>query len=372
MLRATPKHKRGGNQVMETQDPLVDDIQMVDEEQEVLPFRYSITAYGADYPVDSLVKRLDSDSIYVPPFQRGFVWNLKQASRFVESLLLGLPVPGVFLSKDEGSSALLVIDGQQRLKTLQYFYKGIFADSGREFALAGVQGAYNGQTYESLAPDDRLRLDDSIIHATIIRQDVPTEDNSSIYHVFERLNTGGTTLSPQEIRACILHGPLNLLLGEINKIQPWREIFGPVNARMRDQELILRFLAFRFFSSQYSEPLKGFLNAYMGWNRQLTRQSGEELRETFEASIKTVREAIGADAFRPVRALNAAVFDSVLVGISRRIQHESISDYMMVRQRYDSLLSNEDFKNATVRGTASRDSVTTRLELATKAFHDVK
>src|SRR5436190_18517661 len=95
-------------------------------EDELAPFKYSITSYGADYPVDSLVKRLNAGSILIPTFQRGYVWKLADASRFIESLLLGLPVPGIFLAKEGETNRLLVIDGQQRLRSLQYFYEGIF------------------------------------------------------------------------------------------------------------------------------------------------------------------------------------------------------------------------------------------------------
>lgn len=121
-------------------DPYADDeVQIVDnqgigDEAEV-PIRYTITSYGADYPVDGLVKRLADESILVPKFQRGYVWSANQASRFVESLLLGLPVPGIFLSKEKESQKLLVIDGQQRLRTLQYFYEGSFR-THREEVLA--------------------------------------------------------------------------------------------------------------------------------------------------------------------------------------------------------------------------------------------
>ncbi len=104
-----------------------------EEAEEEVPFKYAITSYGADYPVDGLVKRLIARDIFIPPFQRGYVWTLTQASRFVESLLLGLPVPGIFLSRDIENQKLMVIDGQQRLRTLQYFYEGIFAKTGREW-----------------------------------------------------------------------------------------------------------------------------------------------------------------------------------------------------------------------------------------------
>src|ERR1039457_5830925 len=87
--------------------------------------RYEITSYGADYDVAGFAARLQRDDIVIPSFQRDYVWRLPEASRFVESILLGLPVPGVFLAKDFDTNKLLVIDGQQRLKTLQFFIEEI-------------------------------------------------------------------------------------------------------------------------------------------------------------------------------------------------------------------------------------------------------
>lgn len=102
-------------------DTVIDD--RLGDADVVVPLKYSITSYGADYPIDGLVKRLQNDDITVPSFQRGYVWTMKQASRFVESLLLGLPVPGIFLSKEDETSKLLVIDGQQRLRVFNGFTK---------------------------------------------------------------------------------------------------------------------------------------------------------------------------------------------------------------------------------------------------------
>ena len=210
------------------------------------PFRYSITSYGADYPVDALVKRLEDGSIYKPPFQRNYVWNFPQACKFIESLLLGLPVPGIFLSRVQDTQKLLIVDGQQRLLTLKQFYSGIFEPTGREFTLTAVQEEFIGKTYRSLSEEDKRHLDDTILHATVVRQDVPSDDLSSIYYLFERLNTGGTPLVAQEIRACIYEGELNTLLGTLNENSSWRAAYGRPSPRMRDQELILRFLAFYF------------------------------------------------------------------------------------------------------------------------------
>ncbi len=173
-----------------------DDQEIEDPLGEEAPIQYehSITSYGADYPVDGLVKRVRNNDVYVPPFQRDYVWSINDASRFIESLLPGLPVPGIFLSKD-AKDQLLVIDGQQRLKSLVYFYDGTFKPTGKPFRLKGVQPEYEGKTYTSLPNKERRRLDDSIIHATVVKQDKPSKDNSSIYHVFERINSGGPATS---------------------------------------------------------------------------------------------------------------------------------------------------------------------------------
>ena len=249
------------------------EINLLDEKEEVFdpsvsedgevgsPVRYTISSYGADYPVDGLVNRISRGDVYVPEFQRGFVWTAAQASRFIESLLLGLPVPGIFLFKELDTGKLVVVDGQQRLRSLEAFYNGVLR--GREFSLRGVSEEYAGVTCKSLSEEDRRRLDDSIVHATVFQQDDPTDDRSSIYLIFERLNTGGIPLNPQEIRSCVYRGEFNNLLNELINEPNWGEIYGEPSHRRKDQELILRFFALYEQGEAYERPMKGFLNDYM-------------------------------------------------------------------------------------------------------------
>lgn len=265
-------------------------------------------------------------------------------------------------------NSLLVIDGQQRLRTLQYFYAGVFEPTARQFSLRAVQQRLEGSTYKALAPEDRRRLDDAIIHATIVQQDAPSNDDSSIYHVFERLNTGGLSLSAQEIRNCIYHGEFNALLHELNFDPAWRTIYGPLSKRMRDEELILRFLAFYFGWEGYEKPFKGFLNSFMGRNRHLTRYPELEIRSAFEPTVRLVDEALGSRPFRPVRALNAAVLDSVMVALARRLQTGPINDTDGIRRTYERLLADDSYLVATQRATADEDRVAARMNLAQEAF----
>lgn len=354
-----------------TETPQTEIVDERGDRREIVALKYEITSYGADFLIDGLVRRLSDGAIFIPVFQRDFVWNHRQASRFIESLLLGLPVPGIFLSKDFDTQKLLVIDGQQRLKTLQYFYEGQFADTGRVFELRGVQPQFDRLTYKTLRPEDKRRLDDSVLHATIVQQETPPEDDSSIYYIFERINTSGTPLSPQEIRACIYHGLFNELLRKLNSHEDWRSVFGRVDKRMRDQELILRFFALYFEGDSYKKPMREFLNQYMASNRKLHRQQGPVLERLFSNTVEVINRYLGGQAFRPTRALNAAVFDAVMVGVAQRLQRGPIEDEQAFRRCYQSLMENAEFLEVTTKSTADEVSVRRRIGMAVNAFSDV-
>ncbi|NRF71755.1 DUF262 domain-containing protein [Aquincola sp. S2] len=359
------------------------EVEDLDEINEVIPTAYSITSYGADYPVDGLVKRLDQNDIAVPlfsnapeagqstvGFQREFVWTKPQCDRFVESLLLGLPVPGIFLVK-EASGKHLVLDGQQRLKTLQYFYSGLF--QGKEFLLQHVQEKWKDRSYKTLDVDDRRRLDDSIIHATIVRQDEPSDDQSSIYLVFERLNSGGIFLQPQEIRVALYHGKFASLLGNLNANGSWRALYGKKSARLKDLELILRFFALHFHAPQYRRPMKEFLNRYMASNVDLQKHGDNELRPIFESTVAAIHQHLGPRAFRLKNTVNAALVDSIMIGVANRLATGSpISDSTGMRAAYEGLFKSGDFTTWITRSTADEDFVKKRLDATRAAFSAVK
>jgi hypothetical protein len=362
------------------EEELVDDL---DPAEEVIPYTYSITSYGADYPVDSLVKRIENEDIIVPTFgrqptkdseivgfQRDYVWPRPKADRFIESLLLGLPVPGIFLVK-EPSGVLLVLDGHQRLYTLRAFYEGVI--HGAEYRLANVQERFEGKRYKDLDTEDRRRLDDSIIHATIVRQDEPKEDQSSIYVIFERLNAGGVNLQPQEVRVALYHGEFVRVLRELNDMDKWRALYGSKSRRLKDMELILRFFAFFYYADEYQSPMKDFLNRYMATNRRLERQSETELKAIFGQTTALLCEAIGQRAFRPRTAVNAAVVDSLMTGVATRLAAPGpIRDKQQFKEQYDRLIKNKEYTTAVESGTSQEANVATRLRLAKQAFAAVK
>ena len=344
-----------------------------DKDTSVAPVQYDITSFGADYDVEGLVRRLRRDDIVVPGFQRDYVWSISEASRFIESLLLGLPVPGIFLARDSITNHLIVIDGQQRLKSLRFFFDGYFdpgddSRSKRVFRLTKVQKRFEGLTYDELNEDDKRLLNDSIIHATIVKQEKPDDDDTSIYHIFERLNNSGRKLTAQQIRVAIYHGSFIDLIKSLNEYPNWRTIYGKYASSLKDQELILRFLALYYASDDYKRPMSEFLNRFAMWGRRQSEEVLRECEEVFKKTIDIIYDAIGPRAFRPERALNAAVYDSVMVGIAHRLMTSEPIELEEIYSAYTELLNDQVYLDLISQSTSDEKNVEARLELAIEKF----
>lgn len=353
-----------------------DVIDETEKDKSVAPVQYDITSFGADYLVDGLIRRLQEEEIYIPHFQRGFVWTIRDASRFIESLLLGLPVPGIFMARDESTKKHLVIDGQQRLKTLQFFVEGFFnplpdAKTRRVFRLQWVLDKFKGLTFDQLKEDDRRILLDSIIHSTIVRQESPQDDNTAIYHIFERLNTSGRKLSPQQIRRAIYPGPFIQLIEDLNATPSWREIYGNYSNVLKDQELILRFLAMTFEADNYRRPMKEFLNRFAIRSRNADSDFLADCEHTFISTIDFVLQSIGPRAFRPERALNAAVFDSVMVALALLLRNNPNLNGTAISEAYHQLLQDESYRLSISQATSDERNVEFRLNSVYDSFRSI-
>ena len=288
---------------------------------------------------------------------------------------MGLPVPGVFFATEPKSNKQLVIDGQQRLKTLLFFYEGFFNPHPedtrqRVFTLTNVQKPFEGKTYKTLEEHDRVRLDTAIMHATIVKQTSPPGNDTSLYHIFERLNSGGRRLTDQEMRLALYHGALTDRIKQLNNNEDWRSIFGKVHSRLKDQELILRFFAFYDGTEKYEKPLTEFLNKYAGNNQNLAEQNLDRLSYLFITTIGVFLRSISRKPFRLTRTLNVAVYDSCMVGMARRLKAKpgKIPDSNAVEEAYNKLLADSDYIDAISSSTADEAFVRRRIEKATKAF----
>ncbi len=332
------------------------------DKNSIADLRYNLNYYGADYPVDSLVKRMKEKEFIFPNFQRQYVWGPEEASKFIESLLLGLPVPSIFLAKDKYTSKLIVIDGQQRLRTLQFFYEGRFPD-GKMFKLRNVIPQLEGKTYQDLFIDDRFTLDNTIIHCLIISEN---EKSDSIFYLFERLNTTGTPLTNQEIRSAVYHGAFNDLLHQLAKSDIWKSLYHKEDIRLEDEELILRFIALTFELHNYSGDLNGFLNGFMLHNRSFEMIRKDDIESVFYTTFGSIHEAIGKDAFYYNKSFNRPLYETLSLTVSLN----KSDDTDILKNFYKKLISNEEFWVISKSATTSKKSLMTRIEFANYLLSD--
>ncbi len=331
------------------------------EEEEQDTIGYQISSYPSDMTLQVYQGKWKAEQLLIPEFQREYVWDQTRASKLIESFLLGLPVPGVFLYKERSTNKFQVIDGQQRILSAVRFLEGRF--DNRVFCLKNVNPKWEGKTFQELPEYDQLQLQDAVLRATIVQQLDP-DDNSSIYHIFERLNTGGVKLSPMEIRKCVYAGTFSTLLEELNQDASWRAIFGrdARDKRLRDVELILRFFAMRDGWKTYEKPMKSFLNNFMIGKKQLGEPDAEKARCIFKQTCADVINQFGEKPFH-LRSgtLNPGLLDAVMVMMSFAGE-KGITDS---KARYDVLLSDQTFLDSVVtRSTSDTKMVRQRFEHA--------
>jgi Protein of unknown function DUF262 len=275
-----------------------------------------------------------------PEYQRRLVWDQAKKSRFIESLLMNIPVPPIFLYETD-LNRYEVMDGQQRLNSILEFYENNLPLEGLE-----TWSVLNGRTYSKCPPRiqrglDRRRISANVLLAENIRD--PKHAEFIRRTVFERLNTGGQTLNHQELRNSLYSGPLNELLIELAGTRLFDEIWGippyedhyrsqegfisadlaenKMFKRMKDCELVLRFFAFRD-TSKIKGSVRTILDNYMKENRDATAQTVQELRNAFNDCLKISHAIFGEQTFR-IRDLKGKVqpsyplFDAVMVATDR-------------------------------------------------------
>lgn len=321
----------------QVEQAFIEDTEIQDETDQPDPSdneRFQVSSYGWDVDVEGLVKRMDRGDIHVPGFQRGFVWTGSEKSRFIESLILGLPIPTLFLARDSESSKLNIIDGQQRLKTLQSYLNGEFALLGKEIP-EDLKGRYYSTRREKsarakiLEPADERTLADAVIHSIVVRPnpkdddtDLGREYNKAIIQIFKRLNTSGKALTAQEVRASIFHGELLNLVQEINKNEDWRALFGPVHSRMKDQEAVLRAIALYLDGDSYKSSMPKFLDGFMERNRHVDAATYQGIQVRFGAAVKLIRENLGDGALKRSGTFMLTRFDTLMVGLMSRVPNQ--------------------------------------------------
>jgi len=320
--------------------------------------------YPADNTLQLYHEKYKKEQLIIPKFQRAYVWDLSRASKLIESFLSGLPVPAVFLYQERKSKNLLVIDGHQRIMTAIRFFEERFGE--RAFRLKNVSSRWEGKAFSDLAKPDQNELMDTVLRAIIVQQLDPSDD-TSIYKIFARLNTGGMNLNAMEIRKCLDHGEYYDLLEELNLHGAWREIIGLTqpDKRLKDVELILRYLALEEEGEYYVKPMKGFLDNFLKRKkREATQTEMNIARERFKRTTTFVCENLGPKPFHLRGRLNYAVMDSTMV-FATRAAEMAIAGFS---GRYAMLKDNPEYIECVTKNTSDENTVRQRFDIARRTL----
>ena len=352
-------------------------IEDVDEDKSSVttPKKYNVMYMPTDYTLSDLYDMWKKNVITVPEFQRGYVWTHAQASRLIESFWMDLPVPPVFLMMDKEENAL-VIDGMQRLLTIFYFFDGWYGKRGhqesrQEFRIVGISkdSEIYGKRFDDLSEYIQKELKSQLLRAILIRQDPPDTSDANgtvIYHIFERLNMGGTALSEQEIRNCIYSGKLNDLLHDVNCDKDWRKIIGKpdLDSRMNDLQLVLRCIALVHRSDRYRKPMKDFLSGFMHTMRNPTEGFILREKERFGNVCRDIIDLLGERPFHNSRGvLKATLLDAAFVAFARNDGDAPVD----IKERLESLKNDPTFASPSGASTDA-SAVEKRLGVASRVL----
>jgi len=340
---------------------------LINEETETSTLEFDVVVTASDWTLEVMASKFRSSESIIPKYQRKFVWDIRRASTLIESFAIGLPVPQVFFYENRDGN-LEVIDGQQRITSIVYFFEGYFDPKNsvgkREvFRLKGLEQRKDliGKSFDQIEDRAKKKIKNSNLRGVTIRQLTPEEEQpESVYHIFERLNTGGQPLSAQEIRNVVYRGEILSRLESLNEDSNWRKIDGKEypDPKQRDIELILRLFSLYKNAKSYKPPMKDFLSRQMSENKKFSSRRARSFVGSFKRATELVSQTID-DPFRPRGLLNAATMEAVMVSIMEHGENGSFRN-----ADYDRLLKDANFQEATISNTTNLENVKARIELA--------
>jgi len=369
-----------------------------DENEQVSVSEYNIAVNANDFNSITIASYMDNGAIRLPFFQRHFIWERTRASRLIESLILGLPVPQIFLY-EKSKNNFLILDGQQRLLSIYFFIKmrfpkkdatGVVRESFlREGSLKPdvladdtlfdnfnlklpktqdeKENRFNTLNYETLG-ENKQSFNLRAIRCITLKQNEPKDDDSSMYEIFDRLNTGGVNLMPQEIRANLYHSEFYKFLYEWNKLPAWRKLLNnkKEDSRMRDVELLLRSFALLIDGHEkYKPSMASFLNLF---SRKAVKFNNDDiiLYDSIFKQFFAVNNEIPTMALTRGSSLSIALFESIFsYACTTAIKVKDKSKvHKLDNSKIIKLSEDTKFVEYLQQGTTKKDNIKKRLERA--------
>ena len=368
---------------LEFEQPLEEEIEHID----IPTTNRKVYTDQGDPEIESLYGKYKRGKLDIQPdFQRHFVWDAKKSGRLIESALLEIPLPVIYLSEERDGKEY-VIDGQQRLTTFFSFIDGQFPN-GKDFKLSGLKvfTELNRKLFKDL--DEELQ--DKIRYCKIRTITFRKESEADLkFEIFERLNTGAVSLNDQELRNCIYRGSYNKLLKELSKDNDFMSLLGlkGPDKRMKDMELILRFAAFYHFTYlNYKPPMRKFLNNDMEKYQHISDTEATELKNAFKNTITIIKSLLDRHAFKRFykgdeknpngywepKKFNASLYDILMYSFAKENKNKVYQNLDSIREALIHLMTNDqEFIDAIELSTSSVQAVTKRFDKFRLALQDI-
>lgn len=315
---------------------------------------------------------LDSD------FQREFVWKTKQKSELIESVLMGLPLPIIYLYEDENAN-LIVVDGRQRLTTFFEYMADDF-----ELENLTILKDMIGKKFSNLPLSYQSKIEDYQLSTQVIKP--PTPDSVK-FQIFDRVNRGGTILNNQEMRNALYQGNSTKLLNKLSELEVFKEAIGRSKSkRMKDKYIILRFIGFYLWRTnklkdrdrklvEYKSDIDEFLGKTMEYLNRLDEYELNSIEELFIQAMKNSYDILGNDGFRLENKgnrkspINMNLFETWTY-LMVLLNNENI-DKEILKLKYKELINDSTFLSSIGSNRDSLTKVTDRFNIIEKIYNEI-
>ena len=328
----------------------------------------------------SLIEQLENDEIDLQPdFQRAAdVWDNVKKSRLIESILLGLPLPSFYFSEDPVSQKLSIIDGLQRICAIRDFV----LKEDEPLKLEGLQFLKNfeGLTFSQLARPEVKRIKSLKITMNTLRKGTPLDVK---YIIFQRVNTAGEPLTPQEMRHALNQGPAAIFIKELANMESFKKAtnYSVKSKRMQDRDFVNRFVAFFIGYQDYMGDLDMFLNDKMGELNKMTPAQRNDIRVSFDKAMECCYEIFKKDTFRKRykitdkrKPISKSVYDTLSVNIawlSDEEQHLLLKNAEDFKAGMIRLFNDEKFNFSISTGTGQKYNVEQRFTMVKSLIKEI-
>jgi len=345
-----------------------------DLERAILKGRNSLSAERLDMSFGELINMYSNDELIIDPeFQRLFRWDIDKRTVFIESLLLGIPIPSIFVAEDsEGKWE--IVDGLQRLSTVLSFFGLLKNDiqNANNWTLeeGDIIAELKGLKSQDLPIKFQLNLKRSVCRIEVVKWD---SDYDMRYELFKRLNTGGEPLADQEIRNCIFRGISPVFTDLIKQLASdvdFINFIAPTDKQASElylDELVLRFFSLYNNHNEIKKNLSEHMTDYMRdatSNADLYQGKIEVFTRTFQVAKKLGRAAVNGLNGQ----LSTSLYDGLFHGIATNLDHYEAMDVDRLREKMERLKADDEFKKASGVASNYKERTRKRIERAINIF----